>query len=68
MTYAFSFASIGYTSLMIKERFKTIAPVPIRIEASSPKSRDIYAHYGFEVWCLPLCGILIKLTSPFVKD
>ncbi|KZV77435.1 hypothetical protein PENSPDRAFT_858 [Peniophora sp. CONT] len=39
----------GYTSMMVRARFKTIGSLPIQLEASNPKARDIYAHYGFEL-------------------
>ncbi|VDB84631.1 unnamed protein product [Peniophora sp. CBMAI 1063] len=39
----------GYASLIIKERFKTIGSTPIHLEASNPRARDIYEHYGFQL-------------------
>ncbi|KAK0222528.1 hypothetical protein EDD85DRAFT_258835 [Armillaria nabsnona] len=39
----------GVSSVLMKDCFARAKPKPIHLEASSPKSRDIYAHFGFEV-------------------
>ena len=42
-------ASTGFSSMLIEEGFRRAAPKPIHLEATTAKSRDIYARYGFEV-------------------
>ncbi|VDB86619.1 unnamed protein product [Peniophora sp. CBMAI 1063] len=39
----------GYTSMMLRARFKAIGSLPVYLEASNPKARDIYLHYGFQL-------------------
>ncbi|VDB86618.1 unnamed protein product [Peniophora sp. CBMAI 1063] len=39
----------GYVSMMLRNRFETIGPHPVYLEASSPRSRDVYAHFGFQL-------------------
>ncbi|KAK0234256.1 hypothetical protein IW262DRAFT_1452809 [Armillaria fumosa] len=39
----------GVSSLLMRDCFSRANPKPIHLEASSPKSRDIYAHFGFEI-------------------
>ncbi|EJC99777.1 uncharacterized protein FOMMEDRAFT_58472, partial [Fomitiporia mediterranea MF3/22] len=39
----------GLCSLMMKDGFARTAPKPVHLEATTSKSRDIYARYGFEV-------------------
>ncbi|KAK7033657.1 hypothetical protein VNI00_012657 [Paramarasmius palmivorus] len=39
----------GLCSLMMKDGFKRTAPKPVHLEATKVRTRDIYAHYGFEV-------------------
>ncbi|KAI0034122.1 hypothetical protein K488DRAFT_13215, partial [Vararia minispora EC-137] len=38
----------SYVSMMMRERFRKTAPTPVYLESSSPKSRNVYLHYGFE--------------------
>ncbi|KAK0185250.1 hypothetical protein F5146DRAFT_200286 [Armillaria mellea] len=40
---------IGVSSVLMRDCFARAKPKPIHLEASSPKSRDIYAHFGFEI-------------------
>ncbi|RPD54330.1 hypothetical protein L227DRAFT_616266 [Lentinus tigrinus ALCF2SS1-6] len=39
----------GFCSMLIEEGFHRASPKPIHLEATTEKSRDIYAHYGFEI-------------------
>ncbi|KZV69029.1 hypothetical protein PENSPDRAFT_652717 [Peniophora sp. CONT] len=39
----------GYTSMMVRERFKTIGSRAVHLETSTTKARGIYEHYGFQV-------------------
>lgn len=39
----------GVSSLLMRDSFSRAKPKPIHLEASSTKSRDIYAHFGFEI-------------------
>ncbi|KAK0479571.1 hypothetical protein IW261DRAFT_1336365 [Armillaria novae-zelandiae] len=39
----------GVSSALMRDCFSRAKPKPIHLEASSPKSRDIYAHFGFEI-------------------
>ncbi|KDR82723.1 hypothetical protein GALMADRAFT_238226 [Galerina marginata CBS 339.88] len=39
----------GLGSLMMKDGFERTSPKPVHLEATTAKSRDIYAHYGFEI-------------------
>ncbi|KAK0436532.1 hypothetical protein EV421DRAFT_1831077 [Armillaria borealis] len=39
----------GVSSVLMRDCFARAKPKPIHLEASSPKSRDIYAHFGFEI-------------------
>ncbi|KZV74861.1 hypothetical protein PENSPDRAFT_748964 [Peniophora sp. CONT] len=43
------YEGLGYTSMMLRERFKTIGSNPVHLEATTPKSRDIYVHFGFQL-------------------
>lgn len=35
--------------MLIEEGFRRASPKPVHLEATTAKSRDIYARYGFEV-------------------
>lgn len=37
---------------MMKDGFERTLPKPIHLEATTAKSRDIYARYGFEVYAV----------------
>jgi len=39
----------GYCSLMMKEGFTRTTPYPVHLEATTAKSRNVYAHFKFEV-------------------
>ncbi|KAK0209274.1 hypothetical protein DFS33DRAFT_521711 [Desarmillaria ectypa] len=39
----------GVSSVLLRDGFSRVKHKPIHLEASSPKNRDIYAHFGFEV-------------------
>ncbi|KAI0255824.1 hypothetical protein BJV78DRAFT_577223 [Lactifluus subvellereus] len=39
----------GYCSLLIEDGFRRASGMPVHVEATTPRSRDIYAHYGFEL-------------------
>ena len=39
----------GYTSLLMDAGFRRTTPKPVHLEATKASTRDIYAHYGFEV-------------------
>ena len=39
----------GYTSLLMDAGFHRTTPKPVHLEATKASTRDIYAHYGFEV-------------------
>ncbi|KAM5544640.1 hypothetical protein V8D89_001538 [Ganoderma adspersum] len=39
----------GYTTMLMDAGFKRTAPKPVHLEATKARTRDIYAHYGFEV-------------------
>ena len=34
---------------MMRDGFERTAPKPVHLEATTPRTREIYAHYGFEV-------------------
>ncbi|KAH9972579.1 hypothetical protein BGW80DRAFT_1172822 [Lactifluus volemus] len=38
----------GYCSLIVRDGWKRASGKPVYLEASTPHSRDIYAHLGFE--------------------
>jgi len=39
----------GYCSLLLRDGFQRASGKPIYLESTTPRSRDIYAHLGFEV-------------------
>ncbi|KAH9993721.1 hypothetical protein BJV74DRAFT_884321 [Russula compacta] len=39
----------GYCSLLVRDGLKRAAGKPVHPESSTPRSRDIYAHFGFEL-------------------
>ncbi|KAK0470082.1 uncharacterized protein EV420DRAFT_1663136 [Desarmillaria tabescens] len=39
----------GFCSLLMKDGYSRASPKPIHLEATTPKSKDIYLHYGFEI-------------------
>ncbi|KZP00710.1 hypothetical protein CALVIDRAFT_594901 [Calocera viscosa TUFC12733] len=39
----------GYTTLLMNAAFERWPGAPMILEASSEKSRDVYAHFGFEI-------------------
>jgi len=39
----------GYCSLLMRDGFQRASGKPIYLESTTPRSRDIYAHLGFEV-------------------
>jgi len=39
----------GYASLLLRDGFKRASGKPMHLEATTPRSRDIYAHMGFEL-------------------
>ncbi|KAJ4492664.1 hypothetical protein C8J55DRAFT_555632 [Lentinula edodes] len=39
----------GICSLMMKDGFTRTTPKPVHLEATKARTRDIYAHFGFEV-------------------
>jgi len=39
----------GYCSLLMRDGFQRASAKPVYLESSTPRSRDIYAHLGFEV-------------------
>ena len=39
----------GYTSLLMDAGFRRTTPKPVHLEATKASTRNIYAHYGFEV-------------------
>lgn len=41
--------SLGLCGLMMRDGFERSNPKPVHLESTTAKSRDIYAHYGFEV-------------------
>ncbi|PBL03947.1 hypothetical protein ARMGADRAFT_910758 [Armillaria gallica] len=44
-----SHALLGFCSLLMKDGYSRASPKPIHLEATTPKSKDIYLHYGFEI-------------------
>ncbi|KAI9511572.1 hypothetical protein F5148DRAFT_975010 [Russula earlei] len=38
----------GYASLLLRDGFERASGKPMHLEATTPRSRDIYAHLGFE--------------------
>ncbi|KAI0255827.1 hypothetical protein BJV78DRAFT_1173664 [Lactifluus subvellereus] len=53
---------IGYCSLLMRDGFKRASGKPVHLEASTPRSRDIYAHLGFEVGQYFVPGENVTLT------
>ncbi|KAJ3901399.1 hypothetical protein F5879DRAFT_992002 [Lentinula edodes] len=43
------FEGMGICSLMMKDGFTRTTPKPVHLEATKARTRDIYAHFGFEV-------------------
>jgi len=39
----------GYCSLLMRDGFQRASGTPVHLEATTPRSRDIYAHMGFEL-------------------
>ncbi|PIL32200.1 hypothetical protein GSI_05445 [Ganoderma sinense ZZ0214-1] len=39
----------GYTTMLMDAGFQRTTPNPVHLEATKARTRDIYAHYGFEV-------------------
>lgn len=39
----------GLCGLMMRDGFERSNPKPVHLESTTAKSRDIYAHYGFEI-------------------
>ncbi|KAH9993719.1 hypothetical protein BJV74DRAFT_884319 [Russula compacta] len=39
----------GYCSLLVRDGLKRAAGKPVHLEATTPRSRDVYAHFGFEL-------------------
>ncbi|KZT56016.1 hypothetical protein CALCODRAFT_484328 [Calocera cornea HHB12733] len=39
----------GYTTLLMDAAFSRWPGTPLLLKASSEKSRDVYAHFGFEL-------------------
>jgi len=39
----------GYASMLLRDGFKRASGKPVHVESSTPRSRDIYAHMGFEL-------------------
>jgi len=39
----------GYCSLLLRDGLQRAAGKPVILEATTPRSRDIYAHFGFEL-------------------
>ncbi|KAI0044752.1 hypothetical protein FA95DRAFT_1496603 [Auriscalpium vulgare] len=39
----------GLCSLLVRDGFARATPKPIHLEATTPKSRDRYLHFGFEI-------------------
>ncbi|KAI0272705.1 hypothetical protein BC834DRAFT_858044 [Gloeopeniophorella convolvens] len=39
----------GYCSMLMRDGFERAAGAAVHLEATTPKSRDIYAHLGFEI-------------------
>jgi len=39
----------GYCSLLMRDGLQRATGKPVSLEASTPRSRDIYAHFGFEL-------------------
>ncbi|KAI0060949.1 hypothetical protein BV25DRAFT_1806417 [Artomyces pyxidatus] len=39
----------GFCGLLLRDGFARASPKPIHLEATTPRSRDIYKHHGFEV-------------------
>jgi len=40
---------LGYGALLLRDGFQYASGKPIYLESTTPRSRDIYAHLGFEV-------------------
>ncbi|KAK0235606.1 hypothetical protein EDD85DRAFT_771483 [Armillaria nabsnona] len=40
---------LGFCSLLMKDGYSRASPKPIHLEATTPQSKDIYLHYGFEI-------------------
>ena len=40
---------IGYCSLLMRDGFQRASGKAIYLESTTPRSRDIYSHLGFEV-------------------
>ncbi|KAI0305919.1 hypothetical protein B0F90DRAFT_1694508 [Multifurca ochricompacta] len=39
----------GYSTLLMRDGFNRAGGGPVYLEATTPRSRDIYAHLGFEL-------------------
>nr|VWP02580.1 Trihydroxynaphthalene reductase (EC (T3HN reductase) [Ganoderma boninense] len=39
----------GYTTMLMDAGFQRTTPKPVHLEATKARTRDIYAHYGFEI-------------------
>ncbi|KAK0193529.1 hypothetical protein F5146DRAFT_1031105 [Armillaria mellea] len=39
----------GFCSLLMKDGFSRASPKPIHLEATTPRSKDIYIYHGFEI-------------------
>ncbi|KAI0788120.1 hypothetical protein C8Q74DRAFT_1411002 [Fomes fomentarius] len=39
----------GISTLLVEEGFRRVSPKPVHLEATKASTRDIYAHFGFEV-------------------
>jgi len=46
----------GFCSMLMRAGFEFIGSAPICLEATTPKSRELYLRYGFEITDSPLLG------------
>ncbi|KAI0749959.1 hypothetical protein C8Q80DRAFT_1314396 [Daedaleopsis nitida] len=43
------FQGCGLSTMLVEEGFRRASPKPVHLEATKGSTRDIYAHFGFEV-------------------
>lgn len=55
--------AVGYCTLLLRDGFQRASGKPISLESTTPRSRDIYAHLGFEVRRSPSSHLRLYFAS-----
>ena len=59
----------GYSTVLLNEGFRRASHKPVHLSASTPKNRELYDHFGFDVCpssLFSVSSILISFNSPLL--